>query len=192
MSSPTQKLPEPHRLGFLMEVSLCRHNWFSLWLTQSPASLPSVEAGRWCWKFQMPNQSLVFLVTRGSYHPCTYAKSLRSCLTFCHPLDRSPPGSLSVEFSRQESWSGLPFPSPEDLPDPGIKPTSFRSLLLPGGFFTTSPTWEATYHPYHWGNNKSFKSSASGTEDKKHISFLLYYPVMFIHPAKNHKIIIII
>ena len=31
---------------------------------------------------------------------------------------------LSVEFSRQEYWSGLPFPSPEDLPDPGIKPTS--------------------------------------------------------------------
>ena len=31
---------------------------------------------------------------------------------------------LSLEFSRQEYWSGLPFPSPEDLPDPGIKPTS--------------------------------------------------------------------
>ena len=30
--------------------------------------------------------------------------------------------SLSMEFSRQEYWSGLPFPSPEDLPDPGIKP----------------------------------------------------------------------
>ena len=31
---------------------------------------------------------------------------------------------LSMEFSRQESWSGLPFPSPGDLPDPGIKPRS--------------------------------------------------------------------
>ena len=31
---------------------------------------------------------------------------------------------LSMEFSRQEYWSGLPFPSPEDLPDPGIKPRS--------------------------------------------------------------------
>ena len=112
----------------------------SLWLNQSPASLPSVEAGRWCWKFQMPNQSLVFLVTRGSYHLCTYAKSLQSCLTFCHPMDRSPPGSLSLEFSRQESWSGLPFPSPEDLPGPGIKPTSFRSPVLAGRFFTTSLT----------------------------------------------------
>ena len=35
--------------------------------------------------------------------------------------------SLSMEFSRQESWSGLPFPSPRDLPDPGIEP---RSLAL--------------------------------------------------------------
>ena len=95
----------------------------------------------------MPNQSLVFLGTRGSYHLCTYAKSLQSRLTFCHPMDRSPPGSLSLEFSRQESWSGLPFPSPEDLPGPGIKPTSFRSPVLAGRFFTISATWEAqNYH----------------------------------------------
>ena len=32
--------------------------------------------------------------------------------------------SLSIEFSKQEYWSGLPFPSPEDLPQPGIKPWS--------------------------------------------------------------------
>ena len=43
---------------------------------------------------------------------------------------------LSVRFSRQEYWSGLPFPSPGDLPDPGIEPTS---LALAGGFFTTAP-----------------------------------------------------
>ena len=39
-------------------------------------------------------------------------------------------------FSRQEDWSGLPFPSPGDLPDPGVKPTS---PALAGGFFTTEP-----------------------------------------------------
>ena len=42
--------------------------------------------------------------------------------------------SLPTEFSRQEYWSGLPFPPPEDLPDPGIKPAS---PALAGGFFTT-------------------------------------------------------
>ena len=39
-------------------------------------------------------------------------------------------------FSRQEFWSGLPFPSPGDLPDPGIEPVS---PALAGGFFTTEP-----------------------------------------------------
>ena len=47
---------------------------------------------------------------------------------------------LSVGFSRQEYWSGLPCPSPGDLPDPGIKP---ESPALASGFFTTSTTWEA-------------------------------------------------
>ena len=43
---------------------------------------------------------------------------------------------LSMEISRQEYWSGLPFPHPGDLPEPGIEPTS---PALAGGFFTTEP-----------------------------------------------------
>ena len=42
----------------------------------------------------------------------------------CNRLDCSPPGSSVIECSRQEYWSGLPFPSPGDRPDPGIGPTS--------------------------------------------------------------------
>ena len=49
-----------------------------------------------------------------------------------------------MEFSRQDYWRGLPFPSPVDLPDPGIKPASLASPALTGGFFTTGSTWEAT------------------------------------------------
>ena len=45
------------------------------------------------------------------------------CLTLCDPMDCGPPGS-SMGFLRQEYWSGLPFPFPGDLPDPGIKPRS--------------------------------------------------------------------
>ena len=45
-------------------------------------------------------------------------------------------------FSRQEYWGGLPFPSPEDLPDPGIKPASLMSPALAGRFFTTHTTWD--------------------------------------------------
>ena len=50
---------------------------------------------------------------------------------------------LSLGFSRQEYWSGLPFPAPGDLPDPGIEPVSLMSPALADGFFTTSAIWEA-------------------------------------------------
>ena len=50
---------------------------------------------------------------------------------------------LSMGFSRQEHWSGLPCPPPGDLPDPGIEPTSLLSPALAGMFFTTGATWEA-------------------------------------------------
>ena len=49
--------------------------------------------------------------------------------------------SLSMELSRREYWSGLPFPTLEGLPDPEIKPTSLVSPALAGGFFSTSITW---------------------------------------------------
>ena len=50
---------------------------------------------------------------------------------------------LSVGFSRQQHWSELPRPPPEDLPDPGIKPTSLMSPTLAGRFLISRATWEA-------------------------------------------------
>ena len=50
---------------------------------------------------------------------------------------------LSMGFSRQECWSGLPCPYPGYLASPGIEPVSLRSPALAGGFFTTSTTWKA-------------------------------------------------
>ena len=52
---------------------------------------------------------------------------------------------LSMGFPRQEYWSGLPFPPPGDLPNPGIESASLTSPELAGGFFTISTTWEALY-----------------------------------------------
>ena len=46
---------------------------------------------------------------------------------------------LSMEFSRQEYWSGLPFPVPGDLLDPGIESASLVSPVLAGRLFTTAP-----------------------------------------------------
>ena len=51
-------------------------------------------------------------------------KVIHTVASDCDPMDGSPPGPLSVEFFRQEYWSGLPFPSPGDLPDPEIEPGS--------------------------------------------------------------------
>ena len=48
-----------------------------------------------------------------------------------------------MEFSRQEYWSGLSFPPPGDLPNPGIEPLSLVSPALVGGFFTTHAAWAA-------------------------------------------------
>ena len=53
--------------------------------------------------------------------------SAQSCLILCDPMDCSLPGSSIhgyMEYSRQESWSGLPFPAPGDLPEPETEPVS--------------------------------------------------------------------
>ena len=68
---------------------------------------------------------------------------LLPCPTVCDPMDCSLPGPLSMGFSRQEYWSGLPFPPPGDLPNSEIDPMSLVSPALAGRFFTTSATWEA-------------------------------------------------
>ena len=47
---------------------------------------------------------------------------------------------LPVDFFRQEYWSGLPFPPPGDIPDSGMKPESFVSPALAGGFFIIVPS----------------------------------------------------
>ena len=67
---------------------------------------------------------------------------------------------LSMGFSRQEWWSGLPWPSPGDLSDPGIEPVSLMTPALAGELFTASTTWEASFRSevssfmfFPWGDN---------------------------------------
>ena len=74
----------------------------------------------------------------------------QSCPTLCDPVDPCQ-APLSMGFSRQEYWSGLPFPSPEDLPNPGIKP---RSPALQADALSSEapgkPTWIAWSPPKQW------------------------------------------
>ena len=61
----------------------------------------------------------------------------QSCLTLCNPWAVAHQAPPSMEFSRQDYWSGLPFPSPGDLPDPGIEPRS--PALRPAALLSEPP-----------------------------------------------------
>ena len=67
---------------------------------------------------------------------CT--KFLQLCGTLCNPWTVAHQVPLSMGFSRQEYWNGLPCPPS----DPGVEPMSLMSPALADGFFTTSTTWE--------------------------------------------------
>ena len=70
--------------------------------------------------------------------------NLCACALFVTPWTVARQAPLSMGFSRQEYWSGLPCPPPGDLPNPGMEPTSLVSPALAGGFFTTAPPQKPT------------------------------------------------
>ena len=82
-------------------------------------------------------ESHIFGLLRLKYYCCSLGA--KSCLTLVTLWTGVLQAPLSIAFQRQEYWSGLPFPSPGDLPDPGIKPAT---PVLAGGFFTTEPPEE--------------------------------------------------
>ena len=82
--------------------------------------------------------------------------------SFAAPWTVAHQAPLSKGFPRQEYWSGLPFPSPGDLPHAGIEPSSPMSPALAGGFFTTSATWEALQHGIKCSNTWKSHSPVTG------------------------------
>ena len=75
------------------------------------------------------------------------------CLTLCDPMDCSHQAPLSVEFSRQESWSGLPSPTSGGLPDSGIEPMSLVSPASAARFFSIMPSGRPHFSHYDHLNN---------------------------------------
>ena len=65
------------------------------------------------------------------------------CPLFATPLTVAHQASLSMGFSRQEYWSGLPCSPPRDLPNSGIEPECLMSAALADEFLTTGATWES-------------------------------------------------
>ena len=78
---------------------------------------------------------------------CVCAKSLQSCPTLGDVMDCSPPGSMG--FSRQECWSGLPCPPPQDLPSPGIEPMSPAASALQADSLLLSQWGSPRHHDTH-------------------------------------------
>ena len=81
----------------------------------------------------------------GTVQVCVYAQSLgrvRLCVT---PWTVARQAPLSMGFSRQEHWSGLPCPPPGDLPNPGTEPASLETSALAGGFSASYTAWDS-----HW------------------------------------------
>ena len=103
------------------------------------------------------------LLARGSWQPaystggCAVSPgamlSLQSCLTLCDLMDHSPTDSSVHGLLQAEYWSGLPFPTPGYLPNPGIQTESLTCPGLAGGFFTTSTTWEEGSKLYYLGHS---------------------------------------
>ena len=91
-----------------------------------------------------PSGELPHLIAASSVRVLSHFSRVQLFATLWTIAHQAP---LSVEFSRQEHWSGLQFPSPGDLPNPGIEPMSFMSPALASGFFTTRATWEAQELP---------------------------------------------
>ena len=86
-----------------------------------------------------PDMFPVFLDLMMSLLMCVLSRFSRVQL-FATVLIEACQAPLSLGFSRQEYWNGLPCPPPRNLPDPGIEPESFMSPALAGGFFSTRVT----------------------------------------------------
>ena len=76
---------------------------------------------------------------------CVHAQSLSHVRLFEAPWTVAHLAPLPTAYSRQEYWSGVPFPIPADLPNPRIESASLVPPALAGVFFTTNITWEAQY-----------------------------------------------
>ena len=106
------------------------HSWSSVsgfvWLTKRKRIIAAPEA----------EQRSFSLASNFHTFKCICPPSLRRVWLCAAPWAVDRQTLLSTGFSRQDYWSGLPFPSPGELPDPGIEPAP---PALAGGFFTTEP-----------------------------------------------------
>ena len=117
-----------------LETHLCSYSRAPIWWAVTP------EAGSWACGVCSHNRVSHLCVC---VYVCVRLSMSNSFVTPSTVACQAPP---SMGFSRQEYWRGLPLPSPGDLPNPGIEPTSPVSPALASVFFTTRATWWAAVH----------------------------------------------
>ena len=131
--------------------------WYFLWMlivlsrVQKTKVWNSPSSSTW-----KPTQ-LPFL---GRPNVCVWSESVspcQSCPTLCDPMDCGPPGTSVHRIPRQEYWSRLPFPSPGNLPEPGIEP---RSPALQVDSLPSEPPGTSYTHTHtHTHNHNKVKKS---------------------------------
>ena len=123
----------------------------------------------------------------GTPSPSMCAKSLSRVHLFATLWIIACQAPLSMGFSRQEHWSGLPFPPSGNLPDPGIEPASLMFLALGGGFFTTSATWEALPSPRPLNNMQGVakKMIILSMFLDEMIIIIIWNSILSTHPARG-------
>ena len=133
-------------LGFLLPWSWSMYSWL---LQQSAATAPYLGRGvshqgrpSWPWTWSSSSrpscihtQSLVVLKLQICVWITSKVKWLIRVWLFVTPWTVAHQAPPSMEFSRQEYWTGLPFPSPGDLRDPGIEPASLNVFCIGGQIF---------------------------------------------------------
>ena len=126
-------------------------------------------------------------------YACTNAQSLQSCLTLLQPQWSVARIPLSMGFSGQEYWSGSPYSSPGDIPNPGIKPMSLTSTTLAGSLFSASAIWEActavSVYPYSvWeGMTQEREYQETRLPGGLHGSWLVRPVSAWYHFQKSHQ-----
>ena len=115
------------------QVSCIAGGFFTIWaIREAPWNRrPHERTHR-----RRPRERQLTLFLNSSMTSVLFCLVVKSYLTFATPCTITHQAPLSMGFPRWEQWSGLPFPSPGDLRDPGIELTS---PALAGGFFTTKP-----------------------------------------------------
>ena len=142
--------------------------WASLLaqLVNNPPAMQETLFNSWVWKIAWTRDRLPISVFLG--FPCgsdgkkkkkkknpaamqesEWVKVTQSCLTLCYSWTVACQALLSMEFSRKECWSGLSFPSPGDLPNPGIKSRLQRSRPGSMGLQRVRHEWATKHSTAH-------------------------------------------